>query len=203
MTRIADAVAAAELGVDAIGMVFTPRSRRCVPIAQARVLREALPPFVDVVALFMDDDPVYIESVVEAVRPDLLQFHGDEDAAFCLRFGRRYVKTVAMGGDVDPQPIIRAHPQAAGVLLDGHAPGAQGGSGQRFDWTRMPGGRVRPLILAGGLVPENVGEAIATARPWGVDVASGIEASPGVKDAAKMHAFVQAVQAADRARGVS
>ncbi|GAB3039593.1 phosphoribosylanthranilate isomerase [Oleiagrimonas citrea] len=200
MTRVADAVAAAELGVDAIGMVFTPRSRRCVAIAQAKVMREAVPPFVDVVALFMDDDPVYVQSVIEAVRPDLLQFHGSETVADCTRYGRRYLKAVAMGEGADAASALSAHPRASGLLLDGHAPGAVGGSGQRFDWSRMPRRHAQPLILAGGLSSENVGDAIAAARPWGVDVASGIESSPGVKDAAKMHAFMQAVRTADRKR---
>jgi phosphoribosylanthranilate isomerase len=193
ITRIEDARAAVELGVDALGFVFTRRSRRFVDIAQAREMRDALPPFTSVVALFMDDEPAWIEQVVAQVQPHLLQFHGSESAEHAARFTRPYLKSIAMqGGDV--QAVVAEHAGAAGFLLDGHAPGDAGGAGQSFDWRRAPR-LARPVILAGGLDAGNVAQAIAVVRPYAVDVSSGIETSPGVKDAAAMRAFVEAVRA--------
>ncbi|RYD14631.1 MAG: phosphoribosylanthranilate isomerase [Lysobacteraceae bacterium] len=194
ITRIDDARAAVELGVDALGFVFTRRSRRFVDIAQALALREALPPFTSVVALFMDDEPAWIEQVVARVQPDLLQFHGGESAQLAGSFARPYLKAIAMRGG-DAQAVASAHAGAAGFLLDGHAPGDAGGSGQSFDWARAPR-LARPVILAGGLDAGNVAQAIAVVRPYAVDVSSGIETSPGIKDAAEMRAFVEAVRAA-------
>lgn len=205
MTRTGDALAAAALGVDAIGLVFTRRSPRFVDIALARAIRRTLPPYVDAVALFMDDDADWIVEVEAAVRPSLLQFHGAESAAFCAGFATPYVKTVAMGSVADAGAIIgaaaRDHAGAAGLLLDGHVAGQPGGSGQRFDWSRMPRDGGLPLIVAGGLHAGNVGEAIRAARPWGVDVASGIESAPGIKDLDKLRAFVDAVRVADADSG--
>lgn len=198
MTRIEDAVVAAELGADAIGMVFTPRSRRCVDIVQAQAIRRALPPFVSVVALFLDDAPELIRRVVDAVQPDALQFHGTEDEAACTGYGRPYLKAIAMGEGPDALQRLAAYPSASGLLLDGHALGAVGGSGRSFDWSLMPKQAGRPLVLAGGLNPGNVARAIGVARPWGVDVASGVESAPGIKDPSLMRAFVDAVRVADR-----
>lgn len=198
ITRVEDAVSAARMGVDAIGLVCTRRSRRFVEPAQALAIRAQVAPYVSVVALFMDDDAAWVREVEAAVRPDLLQFHGAEDAAFCTGFATPYVKAVAMASTDDVQRVAGAHPRAAGLLLDGHASGGQGGSGRGFDWTRVPHDLQRPLIVAGGLDAANVGEAIRVARPWAVDVASGIESSPGIKDSAKMHAFIDAVERAGR-----
>jgi phosphoribosylanthranilate isomerase len=198
MTRVEDALLAARLGVDAIGLVFTVRSRRRVSIAQARAIAAALPPFVTSVALFMDDAPVLVEEVIAAVQPDLLQFHGDEPDAWCAQFGRRYLKAIAMD-DADALSRLHDYPCAAGLLLDGHGSGQPGGGGKAFDWWRWPTHPTQPLVLAGGLHADNVGEAIRRARPWAVDVASGVESAPGIKDAARMRAFVRAVRAADRA----
>lgn len=200
MTRIDDALAAARLGVDAIGLVFTRRSPRFVGIEQARAIRVGMPAYVSVVALFMDDDPDWIAQVETGVRPDLLQFHGSEPANACAAFATPYVKTVAMASAPDVAAIVRVHPQATGFLLDGHAVGAPGGSGQRFDWSRVPADARQTFIVAGGLNANNVAEAMGEASPWAVDVASGVESAPGIKDMRKMQAFVDAVRMADRAR---
>ena len=194
MTRVEDALLAARLGADAIGLVFTARSRRRVELSQAREIRQALPPFVTTVALFMDDDAALVHEVIRVVQPDLLQFHGQEDDAWCAQFGQRYLKAIAMGEGAAALSRLHDYPGAAGLLLDGHGLGEAGGSGRAFDWSRMPSGLAQPLILAGGLNPDNVAEAVRIARPWAVDVASGVEASPGIKDAAKMAAFIAAVR---------
>jgi phosphoribosylanthranilate isomerase len=193
-TRREDALAAAALGVDAIGLVLTRRSKRFAGIGNARDIRRALPPFVTVVTLFMDDEPAFIAEAIAAVRPDLLQFHGSEQAPDCVRYGLPYLKAVAMGQGGDWRAVVAAHPQAAGFLFDGNAAGEQGGSGKRFDWAQLPASMSAPMILAGGLTPENVGEAIRAAHPYAVDVSSGIESEPGVKDAEKMRRFVAAVR---------
>ena len=198
ITRIEDALAAAALGVDAIGLVLTPRSKRCLAPARAREIRAAMPPFVTVVTLFHDDDPAFVAEAIATVAPDLVQFHGSESAADCVRYGRPYLKSVAMGGAVDLDAIVAAHPHAAGFLLDSHSIGGQGGSGKTFDWTLVPKDFSRPFALAGGLTPENVGAAIRAVKPYAVDLASGIESAPGIKDADKMRRFVAAVQECDK-----
>lgn len=198
MTRVEDALLAAQLGVDAIGMVFTARSRRQVSLAGALAIRRALPPFVTTVALFMDDTPARVEEVIATVNPDLLQFHGAESDAECLRFGRPYLKALAMGDGGSASPRLRDYPGASALLLDGHGSGEAGGSGRSFDWMRVPRDLIQPVILAGGLRADNVAVAIGQARPWAVDVASGVESSPGIKDATMLADFVAAVRAADK-----
>jgi phosphoribosylanthranilate isomerase len=194
MMRMQDALAAAALGVDAIGLVLTPRSKRCLAPARAREIRAVLAPFVTVVTLFNDDDPGFVAAAVATVAPDLIQFHGSENAEDCVRYGRPYLKSIAMGGSVDVDAIVAAHPQASGFLFDSHAAGGQGGSGKTFDWSLIPKELPRPLVLAGGLNVENVGAAIRSVRPFAVDLASGIESAPGIKDADKMQRFVAAVR---------
>ncbi|SFS03076.1 phosphoribosylanthranilate isomerase [Dyella sp. OK004] len=196
MTRIEDAMLAAQLGADAIGVIFTARSKRRVDIAQARAIRAALPPFVSTVVLFMDDEAALVREVIDAVQPDLLQFHGNESDAWCAQFGHRYLKAIAMGDGAAALPRLHDYPGAAALLLDGHGLGEAGGSGKAFDWSLMPADLKQPLILAGGLTADNVAAAVRIARPWAVDVSSGIESAPGIKDPAKMAAFVQAVRAA-------
>lgn len=197
MTRIADVQLAVALGVDAIGLVLTRKSRRFVEIERAQHIRKSLPPFVTTVALFMDDEPGWIAEAVSAIGPDLLQFHGGELALECMRFGCPYLKAIAMADGPNigmvAGKVIAAHPQAAGFLLDGHAAGEQGGGGKSFDWSRIPAGLRRPLLLAGGLTCDNVAAAIHTVHPYAVDVSSGIESAPGIKDADKMRRFVDAV----------
>ena len=199
MTRVGDALLAAQLGADAIGLVFTARSKRRVTLAQADAIMAALPPFVATVALFMDDEPGLVRQVIEAVRPTLLQFHGGESDAWCAQFGQPFLKAVAMGEGAAALPRLQQYPHAAGLLLDGHAAGAVGGSGQTFDWSLLPRGLAQPLILAGGLHAGNVGEAVRAVRPWAVDVASGVESAPGIKDPGRLEAFIRAVRAADAA----
>jgi phosphoribosylanthranilate isomerase len=197
ITRLEDALLACELGADAIGLVMTPSSPRCVPLDRARAIRHALPSFVSAVVLTHDLPAGRVAEIVDSLRPDLIQFHGREDAAFCESFGLRYTKAVGMAGDVDLREVVASHPRARGFVLDGHPPGAQGGQGKTFDWSRIPRDLGRPVILAGGLNAGNVADAIRAVRPWTVDLASGVESSPGIKDAAKMRAFFAAVHAAD------
>jgi phosphoribosylanthranilate isomerase len=199
MTRVDDALLAARLGAEAIGMVFTARSQRKVTLAQARAIKDALPPFVSTVALFMDDDMGLVREVVAEVQPDFLQFHGDEDDAWCAQFGRPFLKAIAMGEGVSVLSRLRDYPRAAGILLDGHGAGEAGGSGKAFDWSLLPASLTQPVVLAGGLNPHNVTEAIRAVRPWAVDVASGIESAPGIKDPHKLAAFIRAVRTADAA----
>lgn len=197
MTRAEDAVLAARLGVDAIGLVFTRRSPRFVELTQARAIVAALPPLTDVVALFMDDAADWIHEVEQTVRPHFLQFHGNESDVFCSGFDTPHLKAIAMGSEADVQTRLAVHPHACGFLLDGHVAGTQGGRGQGFDWSRIPRDMDHPLMLAGGIGAGNVAAAIQQVRPWAVDVSSGIESSPGIKDAEKMAAFVAAVDKAD------
>ncbi|MEO7326469.1 MAG: phosphoribosylanthranilate isomerase [Dokdonella sp.] len=197
ITRAEDARLAAALGVDAIGLVFTRKSQRFVGVSQARAIRRALPLLVTAVALFMDDEPSWIEEVIAVVQPDILQFHGNESAGFAASFARPYFKAIPMGSVTNVIAYAAQHPDASGVLLDSHAGGAMGGSGEAFEWSRVPRNIGRPVVLAGGLDPDNVARAIAAVRPYAVDVSSGIESAPGIKHAAKMRRFVEAVQAAD------
>ena len=197
LTRAEDVRLAVELGVDYVGLVFAPASPRKLLLGQARMLRELVPEEIAVVALVMDNPRADIEALIENVRPDLLQFHGAETDDDCARFGVPFLKAIAMGG-TDEDALARAadFPSAYGYLLDGHGKGEQGGSGQRFDWKRVP--RLdRPVLLAGGLSSENVATAIDTAHPWGVDVSSGIETAPGIKSPERMRRFVDEARRAD------
>lgn len=203
LTRAEDVRLAVELGVDFIGLVFAPRSPRHLLLGQGRMLRELVPEEIAVVALVMDNARADVEAVIENVQPDLLQFHGMEEDGFCAGFGLPFVKAVAMGGDPEDAVAYAAgFPSAYGYLLDGHARGEPGGSGQRFDWRRAPRDMGKPYLLAGGLSPDNVELAIRTAQPWGVDVSSGIESSPGAKDATRMRIFVEEARRADSRRGL-
>ncbi len=208
LTRAEDVRLAVELGVDYVGLVFAPRSPRKLLLGQARMLRELVPEEIAVVALAMDNTAADIEAILENVRPDLLQFHGGEDDGFCAGFHIPFLKAIAMGGGAEDATVVAAgFPSAYGYLLDGHAQGEQGGGGQRFDWKRVPRDFGKPgsnerVFLAGGLSADNVGLAIRTARPWGVDVSSGIESSPGVKSADRMRHFVDEARRADSAPGI-
>ncbi|MET0330059.1 MAG: phosphoribosylanthranilate isomerase [Dyella sp.] len=194
MTRVQDAQHAAHLGVDAIGLIFTARSKRRVELAQAQAIVAALPPFVSTVALFMDDEAEQVRAVCDALKPSLLQFHGQESETWCQQFGYSYLKALAMGEGTAGLGQLGGYPSAAGLLLDGHGLGQPGGEGHSFDWSLMPRDFRQPLILAGGLDASNVAQAIRIARPWAVDVSSGIESAPGIKDHAVMRAFVAAVR---------
>ena len=197
ITRSDDARRAVDLGVDALGFVFTRSSQRFIGISSARGIRVELPPFVTVVALFMDDEPGWIEEVLASVQPDLLQFHGEESAGFASSFGRPYIKSVPMASVENAARYMSGYASASGFLLDSHERGARGGTGEVFDWKRAPQEKQRLIVLAGGLTPANVAVAIAAVRPYAVDVSSGIESAPGIKDASKMRAFVEAVRATE------
>ena len=199
LTRPGDVRLAGELGVDAVGFVFAPDSPRRLTAVEARQLRLALAPMVSVVALFRDNTAAEVREVVRQVRPALLQFHGEEDDAFCNRFGLPWLKAVPMGGGAhwDADALQARWPHAAAFLFDSHGQGGAGGSGHVFDWSAIPAGLQRPFLLAGGITPDNVHDAIQATRPWAVDVASGIEAAPGIKDGEKMRRFVAEVRRAD------
>lgn len=192
-----DALAAAEAGADALGFVFYARSPRAVTPEAAREMALALPPFVNRVGLFVDAAPETVAAILEAVPLDLLQFHGDECPADCVSFGRPYIKAVPMAEGLDPLAYMDTYPHAAGFLLDSHGNGKMGGTGQTFDWDRIPRDLRRCLVLAGGLNPDNVAEAVRRVRPWAVDVSSGVEARPGIKEPARMQAFVNEVKRVD------
>ena len=198
LTRPEDVDLAVGIGVDCIGLVFAARSPRRLDPAEGAALRARIPAGVAAVALLMDAPAAEVRAVVDAVRPDILQFHGAESDAFCAGFGLPFWKAVAMGGDPGAALSgLGGFPHAAAFLFDGHAAGEPGGGGQRFDWTRLPAALDRPFLLAGGLDAGNVARAIGIARPWGVDVSSGIERSPGRKDGERMRAFVDAVRRVD------
>ncbi len=201
LTRPGDVRLAGELGADAIGFVFARSSPRHVPPTQARLMRNALAPLVDAVALFMDNTTEEVRDAVKQVRPTLLQFHGNEDDAFCRSFGVPYIKAVPMGEGAEGAGTATAlqvrYPGAAGFLFDSHAAGEAGGSGRRFDWTAMPRDINKPILLAGGLHEDNIFDAILATLPWGVDVSSGIESAPGIKDGDRMRRFVEEVRRAD------
>jgi phosphoribosylanthranilate isomerase len=196
ITRRDDALQAAAAGAHAIGLMFYRKSPRYLAVDQAVLIRRALPPFIAAVAVFMDAEADEVRAVAQQLRPDLLQFHGREPADFCAAFGLPYLKTIPMSG-LEPAAYAAQYPSAAGFLLDSHGPGEAGGSGRAFDWSRVPAGLSAPLILAGGLTPDNVAEAVRRVRPYAVDVSSGVESSPGIKDAGLMQAFVKGVQRGD------
>ena len=199
MTRAEDVRLAVELGVDFVGLILAERSPRRLLPGQARALRALVPEEIGTVARVMDNPRGEVAGIVAGLRPDYLQFHGGEDDAFCAGFGLPFFKAIAMGVGGNPLEAMARFPSAHGFVLDGHGAGEQGGSGRSFDWTRLPKDSGKPVLLAGGLSPDNVARAVRTAHPWGVDVSSGIEATPGIKDSAKMRRFADAVHAADSA----
>ncbi len=197
MTRAADIDAAVDLGVDAIGLILVPASPRCLQLEQAVALRRRVPPLVSCVALLRDPDPSLVAMVVERLRPDLLQFHGSEPAGDCRAAGRPYLKAIPMADPELGLAMLDDHESAAGFVFDSHAVDGIGGSGRVFDWQSIPAAARGRAILAGGLDPDNVGLAVQAVRPYAVDVASGIEASPGCKSERRMRDFVAALRAAE------
>lgn len=196
ITRVEDALAAAEAGADAIGLVFYAKSPRAVSVQQARAIIAALPPFVTSVGLFVDASRCELGEILDAVPLDLLQFHGDETPAECDSYGRPYIKALRVkpGDDIAAQVALYA--SARGVLLDTYVPGIPGGTGEAFDWSLVPADLRKPVILAGGLTTANVAQAIAQVRPFAVDISGGVESAKGIKDAAKIQAFMAAVRSA-------
>jgi len=197
ITRVEDGLAAAHAGAHAIGLNFYRGSPRFISHELARNVVEALPAFVMPVALFVNASRDEIEQVIAAVKPQLLQFHGDESPAFCASFALPYIKAVKVRRGMDLLQYARHYPSAKGLLLDAFVQGSHGGTGSSFDWSLIPGELSLPLILAGGLHQDNVADAIRRVRPWAVDVSSGVEAATGIKDAAKIAAFIRGVRHAD------
>ena len=194
ITTIDDALCAARAGVDAIGLVFYAKSPRAVTAAQAQKIVAALPPFVTTVGLFVNASHAEVSAVLEQVPLDVLQFHGDESPEFCASFARPYFRALRMQPGVDIAARAAQYSTAQGILLDAWVPGVHGGTGERFDWVSIPSDLTQPLILAGGLNPENVTQAMQQVQPWAVDVSGGVEASHGIKDADKVRQFLYAVQ---------
>lgn len=193
LTRVEDVQAAVAAGVDAIGLVFYPESPRHVTIAQAVTLCREIPPFVTIVGLFVNASRAEVHRVVESVPLNLLQFHGDETVDQCEGFGLPYLRAARVRPGVDLLEFASQFPSARALLLDTWTP-AYGGSGESFDWSLVPASCPLPVILSGGLTPNNVAEAIRQVRPVAVDVSSGVESAKGIKDAAKIRAFVSAVR---------
>ncbi|MEO5881563.1 MAG: phosphoribosylanthranilate isomerase [Caldimonas sp.] len=196
VSRPEDVDAAVDAGADAIGFVFHPGSPRHLTLAQAEALAMALPPYVTPVGLFVNADPATIAAAVAAIPALVLQFHGDETPAQCTAAGRPYLRVARMAPGFDLLDFARRFGEAQGLLLDAHVE-AFGGSGKVFDWSLIPRGVPHRLVLSGGLHAGNVGSGIRELRPWAVDVSSGVESARGVKDAAAIHAFCDAVREAD------
>lgn len=201
MTREADVDAAIALGVDAVGFILVAKSPRCVDVARAAALRRRLPPFVQSVVLVRNASADEVRNALAEIQPDLLQFHGEESPEFCIQFQYPFLKAIAMQDEPRTlAELAEAYRGVSALLLDGHAAGGLGGQGRAFDWQRATARPTAPIVLAGGLHPENVAAAVTLVEPYAVDVSSGIEAAPGVKDSGKMLAFVREVQRADAER---
>ena len=194
LTRPEDAQAAVHAGVDAIGLVFYPPSARAVNWEEAAQLTQGLSPFVTVVGLFVNPLGEEVERVIQNTRIDLLQFHGDESDGFCSGFGKPYMKAIRMKSGLDLRIEISRYPGSSGILLDAWHPEEQGGTGETFDWKRVPAELKSSIVLAGGLTVSNVSLALAEVQPYAVDVSSGVEEKKGIKDAAKMMAFLKEVE---------
>jgi phosphoribosylanthranilate isomerase len=197
ITRVEDALAAARHGARAIGFVFFRGSPRYIAPSQAAAIVRALPPFVTAVGLFVNPAAEEVRAVVSRAAIQLLQFHGDETPAFCAQFGLPYVKAVRVRPGVDLLQYANDHRLACGLLFDAFSEGTYGGTGSSFDWNLIPRSVPLPVILSGGLNPANVAQAVRAVRPWAVDVSSGVESAPGIKDAARIAAFMSGVRDAD------
>ena len=197
ITRAEDLRTVADAGADAFGLVFYPPSPRFLTLERARELNRAAPAFVTSVALFVNSSAEEVRQVITVVQPQVLQFHGEETPEFCRGFGVPYIKACRVKPGVDLLEYWRPFSDASGWLADAWVE-EYGGVGAGFDWSLVPAQRGKPLVLSGGLDPGNVAEAIGRVKPWGVDVSSGVESAKGVKDAAKIAAFVAEVRNADR-----
>jgi len=200
ITRVEDARAAVDAGADAIGLVFYPPSPRYVELAEAAAIAAVLPPFVTTVGLFVNADAEAITEAVSACGIDLLQFHGNECPDYCSTHGRPWIRALRMKDDIDLVAEAQRFAGARGLLLDAFRPGVPGGTGETFDWARIPVEMAGRIVLAGGLTPDNVEQAVRQVRPFAVDVSGGVEREPGIKDAEKIARFVQAVRRGDETR---
>ena len=194
ITRSEDAIAAVQCGVDAIGFVFWPHSTRYIDPESARRIAEVIPPFICTVGVYVDPDAAWVEETARAAKLNLLQFHGDESPEFCNQFPQPYIKAIRVKPDADLLQYAQRYGAAKGLLLDTYAADMPGGTGHAFDWQLIPQQLSLPLILSGGLNPDNVARAIKQTQPWAVDVSSGVEASKGIKDEKKIIAFMQGVK---------
>jgi phosphoribosylanthranilate isomerase len=197
ITRLEDALASIRAGADAIGFVFYRPSPRYIAPATAGAILRALPPFITTVGLFVDAPEVEVRAVVSQTPVELLQFHGSETPEYCRRFARPYMKAVRMAPEVDLLQYARDYHDAKALLLDAYVEGLHGGSGVAFDWGRVPERLPLPVIVSGGLTVENVADAVRRVRPSAVDVSSGVESAKGIKDAARIAAFIAGVRNAD------
>jgi phosphoribosylanthranilate isomerase len=194
ITRVDDAIAAAKAGADAIGLVFYPKSSRYVTTTVAAEIVSELPPFVTTVGLFVNHSADQVNQICDQVELDLLQFHGDESPSDCSRFGKRFIKAVRMAPGRSVTEMMGQYRQATALLLDSFDADKYGGSGETFDWQRVPKDSDVPLVLAGGLNCSNVVEAVTRVQPYAVDVSSGVESAPGIKSADQIIEFVTRVK---------
>lgn len=197
LTRTQDVQAVADSGADALGLVFYEKSPRHVAVAQAAQLARSVPPFITLVGLFVNPSVEYVREVLAHVALDVLQFHGEEAPEFCAQFGKPYLKAIRVKPGVNLVECAARYAGAQGLLLDAYVEGTQGGTGESFDWALIPRDLPLPVILSGGLHPGNVAAAVAQVRPYAVDVSSGVEAGKGIKDAAKVAAFIKEVKSVD------
>jgi len=193
ITRSEDGLCAAKYGADAIGLVFYPPSPRFVSIDQAMAITTVMPAFVNKVGVFVDTEISEIQSILNNVQLDVLQFHGEEPESICNSFNLPYIKAIRMHANIDLEKTMNTYPTARGFLLDTHNPGLVGGTGEHFDWKRVPQNIDRPIILAGGLNSANVTKAINVVLPYAVDISGGVESEKGIKDADKIREFVDTV----------
>ncbi len=197
LRTVQDALLVSDCGADSIGLVFHHRSPRFIELELAAKIRQQIPAFVTITALFMDDSRELVQQVIDQVKPDCLQFHGNETSEFCESWFLPYIKAIPMGSDINANDYAQSYPKAQGFLLDSNVTGRQGGSGDTFDWSKIPSTFQYPLILAGGLNPHNVAEAISQVHPWAVDVSSGVEKIKAVKDADLIRQFCKEVFSVD------
>jgi len=197
ITSLEDAEAAVAAGADALGFVFYEPSPRYIDVDEAGRICRQLGPFVTLVGLFVNAPEDVVRETLDQVPLHLLQFHGDEGRKYCEQFGRPYLKALRMKPGLDVHAAIDSYPSAAGILLDAYRKGVPGGTGESFDWQRVPRRAARPIVLAGGLNPDNVSQAIAQTAPYGVDVSGGVEAAPGRKDFEKVVAFITNAKSGD------
>ncbi len=190
ITNAIDAQLACDCGADAIGLVFYPPSPRYIKPEQARKIVAGLPPFVTSVALFVNADRNEVETVLQQTGIDLIQFHGNESAQFCASFKRPYIKAIRMKDGLNLYAVEKEYASARGILLDTYKKGIPGGTGESFNWTKVPHDLHKPVILAGGLNADNVAQAVKQVQPYAVDVSGGVEAAKGKKDQNKIMAFV-------------